>query len=289
MLKNPDSLCRLCISIINNYLQPLVADQNEYVHYLKNSPKNSMNLPFCDYIPECLQLKIADVPKNDPELLNHSPSKKKKSKIIITSNIVIKEASPENVLRNIDTKINTQRKRTLASTSQEQPSKIKRKRKRVYKSDSSLTSETSFHAADDSDYENFDNYIASCLQEQKEQDNFDQENICPFGLSDIDFYVEDSLEFKEDSWIIAKFASKKSIKHYLGKVLSINEKIPTVKFARKVKNSKCEKGTVFIYPDIEDVCTVQDLNDIVAVLPTPQISRRGHFIFNLDLGKYNIQ
>lgn len=62
-----------------------------------------------------------------------------------------------------------------------------------------------------------------------------------------------------------------------------------MKFSRKVKNSKGDKGTVFIYPTNEDVCAVQDLNDVIAVLPNPQISRRGHFRFNLDLGKFNIQ
>lgn len=72
-------------------------------------------------------------------------------------------------------------------------------------------------------------------------------------------------------------------------VLSINDQIPTVKFARRVKSCKSDKGTVFTYPNIEDICAVHDLNDVVAVLSDPQISRRGHFIFNLDFDKYNIQ
>lgn len=46
---------------------------------------------------------------------------------------------------------------------------------------------------------------------------------------------------------------------------------------------------VFTYPNIEDICAVHDLNDVVAALSDPQISRRGHFIFNLDFDKYNIQ
>ncbi|CAG5047276.1 unnamed protein product [Parnassius apollo] len=283
MLQNPESLCRLCISAINIYLHPLVAGSNNFEHCLKNLPKNSkMNTSFCEDTPECVQLKIG----NDPDPMKmKNPNKNKKPKVIIMSNIVIKEASPEKkvVLRDINTEMNKGKRH--ASTSRGPSSKIKRKEKKiVYHSDSSLTSETSFQAADDSDYENFDDYIASCLQEQEEQ-----ENICPFGLSDIDFYVENSLGLQENCWIIAKFASKKSIKHFVGKVLSIKNQIPKVKFARKVKNSKCVKETVFTYPNIEDICDVPDLKDVIAVLPDPQISRRGHFIFNLDFDKYNIQ
>ncbi|CAH2101607.1 unnamed protein product [Euphydryas editha] len=218
-----------------------------------------MNTPFCEDvpdIPEYLQPKIVNVLNSDPEPFKNL-NKDKKPKIIVTSNIVIEEASPEEriILSDIQTQIN-KRKRRRGGTSQEKSSIVKKKKKLVYHSDSSLTSETSFHAADDSDYENFDEYIASCLQEQEEQDNIDQENRCPWGLR---------------------------------KILSINDQIPTVKFARKVKNSKSDKGTVFTYPNIEDICAVHDLNDVVAILSDPQISRRGHFTFNLDFNKYNIQ
>ncbi|CAK1582474.1 unnamed protein product [Parnassius mnemosyne] len=150
--------------------------------------------------PECLQLKI--VIDSKPY---KNPNKNKKPNNYVQYNY--KKASPENitVLRDIDTQMN-KRKRRQASTSRRPSSKIKRRKdkKFVHHSDSSLTSETSFLAADDSDYESFDNYIASCLQEQEEQ-----ENICPFELSDINFYVEDYLGLQENSWIIVKFASKK--------------------------------------------------------------------------------
>ncbi|CAB3231145.1 unnamed protein product [Arctia plantaginis] len=217
-LKNPENLRRLCITAINIYLHPLAVDSNEIVHCLKNLPKKSkMNTPFYEDAPECLQPKGVN-----PEQFKN-PNQNKKPKIIITSNIVIKEASPEKgiVLRDITkTQIN-KRKRRQAGTSQRQSFTIKKKKKLIYQSDSSLTSETSFHAADDSDYENFDNYIASCLQEQEEQENIEQENRCPFGLSDINFH-EEGPRLQENSWIIAKFASKKSVKHFIGNVLSTN-------------------------------------------------------------------
>ncbi|CAH0719077.1 unnamed protein product, partial [Brenthis ino] len=163
---------QLCIGALNIYLQPLAADLNEFVpvQYLIILPKKSkLNTPFYGDAPKCLQKIITDLPKNNPEPCQNSPNKKT-PKIIITSNIVIKEASPEKriVLRDIDTQIN-ERKRKQTSTPKGQSSKMKRKKKHIIcNSDSSLSSNISFHAADDSDYGNFDNYIASCLQEQEE-------------------------------------------------------------------------------------------------------------------------
>ncbi|XP_049876484.1 uncharacterized protein LOC126374068 [Pectinophora gossypiella] len=280
---NSNSLFGLCVIAVNTYLLNSEVILNNFVQRLKDVSKNSeTNTPFYNNTPNCLQMKIVAGPNNNPE-----PSEKsnQKPKIIITSNIVINAASAEknNILREISTEINKRKRRK--STTRKQ-SKICRKKRHVYNSDSSLTSQISFDAADtdDSEYENFDSYIESCLQEQEEQ-----ENVCPFGLSDIEFYTQDCLGLQEGRWVIAKFASKKSIKHFVGEVISMNDKIPTVKFARKVKNSKRQQGTVFTYPYIEDVFTVQDLNDIVAVLPDPQVSRRGHFIFNINFDKYNVQ
>ncbi|XP_072949784.1 uncharacterized protein [Epargyreus clarus] len=94
-LQGPDSLCRLCINAINIYFPILTADSNKFVHSLQNLPKDSkMNTPFCGDIPESLQLKS----------YKNSPIKKK---VIITSNILIKEASTVNraILKDINTPI----------------------------------------------------------------------------------------------------------------------------------------------------------------------------------------
>lgn len=159
---------------------------------------------------------------------------------------------------------------------------IKQRKKR---SDSESSIEMSVAETDDSEYETMDEFIRHYQQEE-------QENVEPsisYGMSDIEYFTENGNKFKTDSWILAKFATKKSVKHFVGKVISMKDDVPEVKFVRKVKESKFKRGSVFTYPTIDDIWTMKHLDDIVRVLPEPNISRRGHIIFNIDLSNYNIQ
>lgn len=163
---------------------------------------------------------------------------------------------------------------------------IKRKR---FSSESSFTSDVEMLLADtdDSEYETMNDIITTRSEEEEE------ENIkpsIPFGISDIEYFTEDDKKFKTDSWILAKFTTKRSVKHFVGKVLSMKYNVPEVKFVRKKKESKFHKGLVFSYPTVDDICTMQHLDDVILVLPDPNISRRGQIIFNnIDLSNYNVQ
>lgn len=98
-----------------------------------------------------------------------------------------------------------------------------KQRKRDIESSSTI-SDCSFELADtdNSEYENSEDYIAECFNEE-EKENYSTE--IPFGLHDID-YFDDKKKIKEDDWIIAQFASKKSVKHF------DNVKCPEVKFVK---------------------------------------------------------
>ncbi|KAL4719074.1 hypothetical protein ACJJTC_011538 [Scirpophaga incertulas] len=144
-----------------------------------------------------------------------------------------------------------------------------KKRQKIFDSDSSsmfddnevLTIDT-----DDSDYVTMnDYYIAKCLQEQEENENFEPTDTS-FGFHEIEYFTENQ-----------------------GNILAINNKFPTVKFVRKVKESKCEEGTVFTYPLVDDICTMQNLNDVITILTKPKITRRGRIIFRVDFNNFNIQ
>lgn len=141
----------------------------------------------------------------------------------------------------------------------------------------------------DEEYETInDFYIAEFLQ-QEDKENFEPPQTTSFGLHDIEYFSENQEKIKENDWIIVKFATKKSLKHFVGKVLSINGVNPVVKFLRKVKESKCDTGTTFSYPTVDDICTIEHLEDIVTVLPEPTITRRGQIIFHVDFSNFNIQ
>lgn len=153
---------------------------------------------------------------------------------------------------------------------------------------SEISDTMSIANTDDSFDGTFDEYVTAFLEEQNGKENMDPESdVVPFGCSDI-LYCADN-NYHKDDWVVAKFATKKSLKHYVGRILSVTNNIPTVKFLRKVKNSKNSKGLVFTYPDIDDVCEMHHPDDILLILPKPNISRRGQLIFNINLCDYNIQ
>ncbi|CAG4964149.1 unnamed protein product [Parnassius apollo] len=62
----------------------------------------------------------------------------------------------------------------------------------------------------------------------------------------------------------------------------------TLKFLRKIKNAKGKK-LAFTYPNVEDTCEMMHLNDIILVLPQPNISRRAQIIFDINLRECNVQ
>lgn len=88
---------------------------------------------------------------------------------------------------------------------------------------------------------------------------------------------------------MAKFVTKKSVKHFVGKVITMKGNVPEIKFVKKVKEPKFNTGFVFFYPRADDICTMKHLDDILLILPEPKISRRGQIVFNnINLSKYNL-
>lgn len=75
---------------------------------------------------------------------------------------------------------------------------------------------------------------------------------------------------------------EKSVKHYVGQILELNqendEHLLVVKFVHK-----CTADNSFVWPEKEDLSVVPR-NDIICVLPEPQIDRRGgsadEYVFN---------
>ncbi|KAL4718619.1 hypothetical protein ACJJTC_004455 [Scirpophaga incertulas] len=60
-----------------------------------------------------------------------------------------------------------------------------------------------------------------------EEDNF--EPLIPFGISDIEYLTEDETKLKTGTWVLAKFVTKKSEKHFVS-VITIKGTTPEVKF-----------------------------------------------------------
>lgn len=323
MLRNPDSLKKLSLRIVNSiFYQYKHTDKQSfpqvpYVHYLCNVTKNDIaNMRFIDKIPECLQtkkhniiissditIKPEPVQKSQQSKRGNINTKNKKYKItrsalnmklvatnketITESSKVLKEITQEvdKLQKNTDN-VNKKPKKEIGKrkTKMRKYNSVKRIKKRISSSDSSFTSDIEISIADtDSEFETMDDIVKS----QEDQENI--EPLIPFGISDIKYFTDENIKLKIDSWILAKFTTKKSVKHFVGKVISMEDNFAKVKFVRKKKESKFDRGLVFSYPRVDDVCTIQNLNDVILVLPEPTISRRGHIIFNVNLSNYNVQ
>lgn len=165
---------------------------------------------------------------------------------------------------------------------------VKKKTARKYSSESSSEiSDVYIAESDDSEYETFNDYLSTRLSDQLEKENLEPD--IPIGISDIEYFTGNVDKLKEGDWLIAKFATKKSVKHFVGCILYIKDNIPTVKFVRKVKNAVGGKALNFTYPPVEDICEIHHVDDVVVVLPQPIITRRGQIMFKLDFSSYNIQ
>lgn len=91
--------------------------------------------------------------------------------------------------------------------------------------------------------------------------------------------MEKSIE--KESWILVAYATKKTLKHFVGQV---KEMYPDdnlkVQFVRK-------KGDLFIWPTVPDVDTI-NMSDVVQVLPAPQNGRRGQIRFPIKFDAFHI-
>lgn len=81
-------------------------------------------------------------------------------------------------------------------------------------------------------------------------------------------------------FVVVKFATKKTVKHFIGLVLEENPDGYQIKFLRK------KRGTLFVFPDVDDISDVVE-TDIEKVLMPPQIVRKVHH-FQDDLTIFSL-
>lgn len=114
------------------------------------------------------------------------------------------------------------------------------------------------------------------------------DDVSYFELEQLDPVILDIADVVENSFVLVKFATKKTLKYYIGQVVEIHsgQFEVTVNFLRK-------QGNNFIFPTIEDQSTI-DFDNIVLHLPSPVqgggTARANSLLrFNIDLQSYNIR
>ena len=73
-------------------------------------------------------------------------------------------------------------------------------------------------------------------------------------------------DVRPDDFAIVRFATKKIMVHYVGKIVSVHEEGYDIKFLRRKRQS-----FEFIFPNVDDTASVEK-NDIVKKLPAPMSS-----------------
>lgn len=81
-------------------------------------------------------------------------------------------------------------------------------------------------------------------------------------------------------FVVVAFPTKKTVRHFIGKVLNITDNEYYIDFLRKKREG-------FIFPPVEDRSSIQDM-DIVKTLPVPRIHRGYHYFDMADLAGYNL-
>ncbi|CAK1585488.1 unnamed protein product [Parnassius mnemosyne] len=304
---NPSTLDALSIKIINIHLSSPAHDTNAQLSDVcvlnKKMINDSQNKPFVAYaendIPDCIRSNSSSKSKviiTSDVKVTPKQMKNIKKKIKLGTEVIGKSALQMKILtkkvgnENGNVVLYEKNKRKRENLANGRKTKVaKRKKLRSYYCETSSESDIlSIANTDDSEYETFDEYVSTCLQEIDNKENCEPENFtAPFGFNDITYFTSD-VDLREEDWVVVKFATKKSIKHFVGRVLYIKNSTPTVKFARKVKNAKDGK-VIFTYPNVEDVSEV-NRDDVEIVLPPPSISRRGQILFDVTFNSsYNIQ
>uniref|UniRef100_A0A2A4JKM4 HTH CENPB-type domain-containing protein n=1 Tax=Heliothis virescens TaxID=7102 RepID=A0A2A4JKM4_HELVI len=156
--------------------------------------------------------------KTNTEIETHRLPRKKVKRN--NEDTVLKEINANNQ-KYISGEISKTKKKQVAKKNPDKNNSIKKKKtksKLITDTDSS-NSETDT----DSEYENMHDYIEQCSKLQ-DQENIEPDANMPFGLSDIQYYDETSLQLKEEDWLVVQFTTKKSVKHFIGRILSIDDK-----------------------------------------------------------------
>lgn len=106
-------------------------------------------------------------------------------------------------------------------------------------------------------------------------------------MHDIQTTFKDVSRTIVNDWVLVKFASKKLVKLFVGKVTFFDAE-PVMLLTRKIsktdvtkKDSETDFSTKFRFPEIQHESAVEML-DIVSILPTPTFTHKGDLYFQVS-------
>lgn len=86
---------------------------------------------------------------------------------------------------------------------------------------------------------------------------------------------------KKGQWVLVKYCTKKTVKHFVGQIIRVeNGEDITVKFVKKYKSK-------YVWPELADIDNVA-FENIIKLLPEPEVDRRGTLEFKVRFDGYNV-
>ena len=108
--------------------------------------------------------------------------------------------------------------------------------------------------------------------------------------SDSDVQSDDDMPLVDENrptttgdFILARFATNRRVRHYVGQVLEVDGDEYSVQFMRCLNPRK----ETFVWPENEDISSIET-DAVVMLLPVPSVNRREIFSFGVDLSKFNM-
>lgn len=90
-------------------------------------------------------------------------------------------------------------------------------------------------------------------------------------------------QIQKDSWVVVEYQTKKTKKHFIGQIASIDSAEASVKFVKRSKNDR------FLWPNVDDIDVIS-LSDIKKkICSNPIVCRRGQLLFDIDMTSFNFQ
>lgn len=86
-------------------------------------------------------------------------------------------------------------------------------------------------------------------------------------------------------FVLVRFATKRLVRHYVGQII---EEIEGDEYSVKYMRCQSIQKGKFVWPEKDDISTVEADNDIMMTLPTPTVDRREIVTFSIDLSNFNI-
>ncbi|KAF2901593.1 hypothetical protein ILUMI_04590 [Ignelater luminosus] len=204
-------------------------------------------------VAEVIASSSATTKETSPAIKDFSGEKEKKMRIATESEVI----TPNEVSHRVQNIQNEKKiaeeqknKRKKQTESKKKEAKSKKSRKRIVNETPDILENDAFSLRSSGSED-----LANCFEREIRE------------FEDVETAFKDVSEMQTDAWVIVEFCTKRTTKHFVRQISSLI--------------------VVIQFPQVEDKSSV-DRADVVSILPSPTIGRRGYLTFQVAFVQCNI-